>query len=78
MNFKIRIFQLFAKILLKQQILNQSDTVWKSILKSDIIFLSKNIKVFLMTFRIEISLFFLTKVNAKTLKYWVGVQQDQS
>ena len=61
MNFKIRIFQLFAKILLKQQILNQSDTVWKSILKSDIIFLSKNIKVFLMTFRIEISLFFWLK-----------------
>ena len=46
MNFKIRIFQLFAKMLLKQQILNQSDTVWKSIIKSDIIFFIKNIKVF--------------------------------
>ena len=46
MNFKIRIFQLFAKILLKQQILNQSDIVWKSIIKSDIIFFIKNIKVF--------------------------------
>ena len=38
LKFKIRITLLIAKILLKQRILLNSDTVWQDIFKSDIFF----------------------------------------
>ena len=41
LKFKIRITLLIAKILLKQRILLNSDTVWQDIFKSDIIFFPK-------------------------------------
>ena len=41
MKFKIRISQLIAKILPKQQSLSKTDTVWEDVIKSNIIFLIK-------------------------------------
>ena len=43
MKFKIRISQLIAKILPKQQSLSKTDTVWEDVIKSNIIFFNQKI-----------------------------------
>ena len=60
---KIRIFQLIAKIILRNKAWTKSDTVWQDIIKSNTIsFLSKKIKVFQWLSKSKI-LSFMTNVN---------------